>query len=45
MLIGVDAGQVESVIDTLRSSLGPATDPGERRATVFVLDAARYEQV
>jgi uncharacterized protein YaaQ len=45
MLIGVDANQVEAVIDTLRASLGPATDPSERRATVFVLDAARYEQV
>jgi uncharacterized protein YaaQ len=45
MLIGVDADQVEAVIDTLRASLGPATDPSERRATVFVLDAARYEQV
>ena len=45
MLIGVDAGQVDAVIETLRSTLGPAAEAGQRRATVFVLDAARYEQV
>jgi uncharacterized protein YaaQ len=45
MLIGVDPDQVEKVIETLRASLGPPAQGGERRATVFVLDAARYEQV
>jgi hypothetical protein len=45
MLIGVDADQVDKVIESLRSTLGPAPQGGERRATVFVLDASRYEQV
>jgi uncharacterized protein YaaQ len=45
MLIGVDDEQVEKVIQALREVLGPPPTPGDRRATVFVLDAARYEQV
>jgi uncharacterized protein YaaQ len=45
LLIGVDAEYVEKVIETLRAALGPPPESGERRATVFVLDAARYEQV
>jgi len=45
LLIGVDPDKVETVIGAMRQTLGPDSGSGERRATVFVLDAAKYEQV
>ncbi len=45
LLIGVDADRVDKVIETLQATLSPRPHSGEHRATVFVLDAARYEQV
>jgi uncharacterized protein YaaQ len=45
LLVGVEAGEVDIVVEMLRKTLGPAPEPGQRRATVFVLDAAKYEQV
>lgn len=45
LLVGVEAGEVDSVLEMLRKTLGPSPEPGQRRATVFVLDAAEYEQV
>ncbi len=45
LLIGVDADRVDKVIETLQATLSPRANSGGHRATVFVLDAARYEQV
>ncbi len=45
LLIGVDADRVDKVIETLQATLSPRPNSGGHRATVFVLDAARYEQV
>jgi len=44
LLIGVEAGQVETVIGLLRQTCSPP-DPDQHRATVFVVDAAHFEQV
>ncbi len=44
LLIGTEADQVQAVIDTLREAC-PPPEPGLHRATLFVLDAAHYEQV
>ena len=41
LVIGVEAEQVQAVIDTLREASGPA-EPGQHRVTLFVIDAARY---
>jgi len=45
LLTGVEADGVETVIETLRSALAQPTEPSRRRATIFVLDAAQYEQI
>lgn len=44
LLIGTEEGQVQAVIDTIREAC-PAPETGQKRATIFVLNAAHYEQV
>ncbi|MCS7179126.1 MAG: cyclic-di-AMP receptor [Anaerolineae bacterium] len=44
LLIGAEAGEVDGVIDLLRQTCTPA-EPGQHRATVFVVDAAHFEQI
>lgn len=44
LLIGAEADQVPDVIDTIRSAC-PPPEAGQHRATVFVLNAAHFEQV
>lgn len=43
LLIGAEAAEVEGVIDLLRQTCSPP-EPGQHRATVFVVDAAHFEQ-
>ncbi len=44
LLIGADAAQVDNIITILREACAPP-EPDQHRATVFVVDAAHYEQV
>jgi uncharacterized protein YaaQ len=44
LLIGVEEQRVEPVIDILRDTCS-APEPGQQRATVFVVDAPHFEQV
>ncbi len=44
LLIGAEAAEVDGVIDLLRQACAPP-EPGQHRATVFVVDAAHFEQV
>lgn len=44
LLIGVEDAQVQSVIDTLREACSPP-EPGQHRATIFVVDAPYFEQI
>jgi uncharacterized protein YaaQ len=44
LLIGVEEQQVQAIIDILGDTCRPP-DPGQCRATVFVVDAAHFEQV
>jgi len=44
LLIGVDAPQVQPVLDLLRETC-TVPEAGQFRATVFVVDAAHFEQV
>ncbi len=44
LLIGTEAEQVQPVIDILRETCS-APDPGQHRATVFVVDASHFEQI
>ena len=44
LLIGAEEHHVEPVIDVLRDTCAPP-EPGQYRATVFVVDAPHFEQV
>lgn len=44
LLIGAEAAEVDGVIALLRQTCTPP-EPGQHRATVFVVDAAHFEQV
>ena len=44
LLIGAEEQHVETVIDTLRDTCSPP-EPGQHRATLFVVDASHFEQV
>jgi uncharacterized protein YaaQ len=44
LMIGVEAGKVDAVIDLLRQATRPP-DPEQHRATVFVVDMPFFEQI
>ncbi len=44
LLIGVEADQVQAVIDLLQQVCCPP-EPDQHRATVFVVDAQHFEQI
>lgn len=44
LLIGAQAEQVQPIIDLLREACVPPESPDRHRATVFVVDAAHFEQ-
>ncbi|MBN1963198.1 MAG: cyclic-di-AMP receptor [Anaerolineae bacterium] len=44
LLIGVEEERVDPVIDILRDTCAPP-EPGQHRATIFVVDAPHFEQV
>jgi uncharacterized protein YaaQ len=45
LLIGADEKQVSDAMQILREHSAPAIDPGQKRATVFVLKVDQFEQV
>lgn len=45
MLIGVEAKKVKPVIQLIRENCAESSEPGLKRATVFVLDVDRFEQI
>jgi len=45
LLIGVEKENVETAVQLIREHSAPAIDPGLKRATVFVLKVAHYEQI
>ena len=44
LLIGAEEEQVQPVIDLFRDTCSPP-EPGQHRATIFVVDAPHFEQV
>lgn len=44
LLIGTEEQQVQPIIDLLRDTCSPP-EPGQHRATIFVVDAPHFEQV
>lgn len=45
LLIGVQSEQVVPAIQVIRENCSEPSEPGMKRATVFVLDVDRFEQV
>ena len=45
LMIGVEADKVEAAMAIIKNASGPAPADGSHRATVFVLNTARYEQI
>lgn len=45
LMIGVEAEKVDAAITAIKTACGPAQANGPHRATVFVLNTARYEQI
>ena len=45
LLIGLEAEQVPAAMQLIREHTAPPVDPGLKRATVFVLNVERFEQV
>jgi uncharacterized protein YaaQ len=45
LLIGVEAERVPVAIKLIREHSAPPVDPGLKRATVFVLNVERFEQI
>jgi uncharacterized protein YaaQ len=44
LLIGVDEGQVQAVIDLLKQTVGEP-EKSQHRVTLFVIDAIDFEQI
>jgi len=44
LLVGVEEQNVQPVIDIFRDTCSPP-EPGQRRATIFVVDAPHFEQI
>jgi uncharacterized protein YaaQ len=44
LLIGTEEQQVQPIIDLLQDTCSPP-EPGQHRATIFVVDAPHFEQV
>jgi uncharacterized protein YaaQ len=45
LLIGVEPERLQAAIDLLNNTCCPPAEPGQYRATLFVLDAPFFEQV
>jgi uncharacterized protein YaaQ len=45
LLIGSEADKVPAVLQLIREHSAPPIDPGLRRASVFVLNVERFEQL
>lgn len=45
ILIGLEEGRLDEAIDLIKQHSGPPEEPGQRRATLFVLPVSRYEQL
>lgn len=45
LLLGMEPDKVDQALGVVRQTLTGAAEPSEQRATAFVLDVARYEQL
>ena len=45
LMLGTEDERVDLAIDTIRENCAEPAEPGVKRATLFVLDVERFEQV
>ena len=45
IMIGLDGEKVDEAIDIIRKTCAASTDPAVKRATLFVLNVAHFEQL
>ncbi|MFQ5922691.1 MAG: cyclic-di-AMP receptor [Anaerolineales bacterium] len=45
LLIGLEEGKVDEALEIIRDQSAEPEEPGQRRATVFVLPVASFEQI
>jgi len=45
LMIGVQDDQVETAIRVVKENCAPASEPGLKRGSLFVLNVARFEQL
>jgi len=45
LLIGLESDRVNSAMELIREACGAPAESSQRRATVFVVDVARFEQL
>ncbi len=45
LMIGVEAERVDEAIRIIRENCSPAAEPGMKRASLFVLNVANFEQI
>ncbi len=45
LLIGLEQDKVDEVLEIIRAQSAEPEQPGQRRATVFVLPVAQFEQI
>lgn len=45
LMVGLDDEMVDKAISIIREKCNPSIDPGLKRATLFVLNVAHFEQI
>ncbi|HNT23128.1 MAG TPA: cyclic-di-AMP receptor [Anaerolineales bacterium] len=45
LLVGIADEKVDEAIQVIRQNCAPAAEPGAKRATLFVLNVAHFEQI
>lgn len=45
LMVGVEAEKVDAAVGAIKNACGPAPTDGSHKATVFVLNTVRYEQI
>jgi uncharacterized protein YaaQ len=45
MIIGVEEEKLDNAIQVIRENVREPEDPSMKRATIFVIDVARFEKV
>lgn len=45
LMIGLEEDKIDDAMRVIRENCSPAVDPGSKRASLFVLNVANFEQV